>query len=196
MLADYFIVSKELDFIGKTVTLWGSIGAAFAMGIAVITLTLIHLRYISARDSDRLPFSAVLIVSMYATIIMGLIGRVGTSSQFYWILNSIKIPMDTTTYALTGFFLFSAMYRAFRLRSFEVTILLLSAFITMLGNTSIAVSIWPTLLPIQEWFMTVAGVGGNRAFLIGSALGSVVLGIRMIMGIEKAYLRGGEEEPT
>ena len=58
-------------------------------------------------------------------------------SLFYWIFDYIYTPLSATMFALLAFFVASASYRAFRIRNFEATLLLISGIILMLGRVPI-----------------------------------------------------------
>ena len=91
-------------------------------------------------------------------------------SLFYWIFDYIYTPLSATMFALLAFFVASASYRAFRIRNFEATLLLISGIILMLGRVPIG-----ALIP--AWMIgciAVFGLGAliapmikNRQFLFG-----------------------------
>ena len=98
----------------------------------------------------------------------------------------------------------SAAFRAFRAKNFEAILLLATAFIILLGRT--AAGVWLTgFIPedsaisglrsenLSGFLMTVINTAGNRAIMIGIALGIVSTSLKLILGIERTHL-GGEEE--
>jgi len=117
-----------------------------------------------------------------------------TFQQFY---NYIFNPLQATMYALLAFFVASASYRAFRAKTPEATILLATAFIILLGRTpagtyatgwlpkSLSFLHVPTL---ANWVMAVPNLAGQRAILIGIALGVIAMALRVIVGVERTYL--------
>jgi hypothetical protein len=99
-------------------------------------------------------------------------------------------------FALLAFFVASASYRAFRARNVEATLLLLAAFFVMLGRVPVGdlLTIWMPegfqMSAWANWIMNVLNAAGQRAIMIGIALGLVSTSLRIILGLERAYLGG------
>jgi hypothetical protein len=96
----------------------------------------------------------------------------------------------------------SASYRAFRAKNKEATILLIAAFIILLGRTPLGVyaTSWVpesfSLLQIPNmaiWIMASPNMAGQRAIMIGIALGVISMSLRLILGIERTHLGGDNE---
>jgi len=122
-------------------------------------------------------------------------------SLFEWIYDYIYSPTDATFFALLAFFAASAAFRAFRMHNRQATIMLLTAFVNPLGQTFVGALVtewlpekWQFLeiSNLVQWLMAVPLTAGNRAIIIGVALGVVVTCLKIILGIERPYVDGGQ----
>lgn len=147
------------------------------------------------------PYRLVLVVSLVATVAIGAAeGRDFLTEHKIskWIYDQIYSPMSATMFALLAFYIASAAFRAFRIRTLEAGLLAVAALIVMLGRVPIGLVAtgWlphPVQLPtLQEWIMEVPQNAAKRAILIGAALGVMATGLRVILGIERSYLSGEE----
>ena len=97
-------------------------------------------------------------------------------SLFYWIFDYIYTPLSATMFALLAFFVASASYRAFRIRNFEATLLLISGIILMLGRVPIG-----ALIP--AWIIGCIVVFGLSAFLAPFFKSKQALFVFIIFGL-------------
>lgn len=166
---------------------WYNIALAFAVLLGVINLTLLHLRSIGQRKAGW-GFSMLLMVCMYATAIIGIVQS--ESGDFFStiIFNGMLLPLQGTMFSFLVFYITSAAYRAFRARSFEATVLLLTGVIVMLGRAPIGNVISPLLPTVSTWLLNIPTTAGQRGIIIGAALGAVATALRVMLGIERSYL--------
>ena len=113
-----------------------------------------------------------------------------------WLYDRVYMPMSATMFALLAFFIASAAFRAFRIRTLEAGLLAAAALIVMIGRVPLTNALmqwapeWMRLQNVQEWVMDVPQNASKRAILIGAALGVMATGLRVILGIERSYLSG------
>jgi hypothetical protein len=120
---------------------------------------------------------------------------------FRFVFNAVLSPLEATMFALLAFYVASASFRAFRAKTPEATILLVSGFIILLGRTFLGGTLtsWlpdsPSFLSIPnltDWIMSWPNTAGQRAIVIGIALGVIATSLRIILGIERGYLGSDE----
>ena len=93
-----------------------------------------------------------------------------------------------TVFSTLTFWIGSAAYRAFRAKNTEAAILLVSASLVMIGKVTLGEFISPVLPQIAEWVMNVPNTAGMRAVEMGSAIGGIVLALRILLGLERNFL--------
>ncbi len=195
-----------VETLGEDFSLSFDIIAVFAFFLGGGNLIRIHLKKLARRETDWM-FSIVTLGGFILMLTAGLLkignpGDIATSVNtegmlFESIYRSVFVPLGATMYALLAFFVASASYRAFRAKNREATILLVAAFIILMGSTplgAMATSWMPESLSIFEipnlavWIMSYANLAGQRAIIIGIGLGVVSMSLRLILGVERSYL--------
>ena len=179
---------------------WNLIISPFALILAVATLIQTHLTRIQRRV-EHWQYSLFVFVGLLTMVVIGV--PFGPQNPvFEWLYNNVQVPMDATMFSVLAFFIASAAYRAFRARAFEATLLLISAIIVMVGNVPIGDYIWNTVLSwvplengaskIRQWILDVPNLAARRGIILGVSLGVISQSIRIILGIERSYLGGGD----
>lgn len=176
--------------------------AGFALILALGSLLRVHVDKIR-RKRTNWQYSWALLASFLISSIIGLFGGVAGTGPLPTVIGSfhfdiqtlyenIIIPLASSMFALLAFYMASASYRAFRARSMEATLLLTAAFIVMLGVLPFGYTISPHLPGFAQWVLNVPNVAGQRGIIFGIALGAVATSLKIILGIERAWLGGGE----
>ncbi len=172
---------------------WMAIIASFALAIGIASLTRHHMSKIRRKQKDVF-YSYVTFVAMFFMMIIGLVGYFRPESVFQQLFenmyNYVRVPLDATMFSLLAFYITSAAYRAFRARTWLATILLVSGVVVMIGR----VAFGPLLFfdDLTAWLMNVPTTAAMRGVLIGVGLGIVATSIKIVLGIERSYLGGGE----
>jgi cation transport ATPase len=149
----------------------------------------VHFRLIQKRAPGRWLYSAWLIGFFAILLILGL-GNLATGTQnpFYkWVFDSVYVSLGQTLYAITGFYIFSAAYRAFRARTLDAAILLIAGCFVILTNAPIGEVIWSGIPVIGRWMLDYGQVPAMRTFLITAAFGLLAFGFRALLGKERGF---------
>ena len=195
---------------------WMIIVAGFALTLGVVNVLIVHGKRI-ARQEKGWAYSVTLLAGLFVMSAAGVLGLFqdggigkrpdGSSTPFDWMFNNMFFPLQSTMFAMLAFFMASAAYRAFRIRSFQATLLLVAAVIVMLGRVPFGEMIsphvpeWITgtpggayLLPwLTNWIMDKPNSAAQTGILIGAALGAAALSLRVILGLETSHLGQGKE---
>ncbi len=189
MIIQYFVPHRPFSDIQQTFNTWFLIITVFAMILGIGNLMKLHIIRVQ-RQKSGWWYSVVLIVIFVIMLAAGLFGGIERGTFFYYLYWNMHIPLSSTMFGLLAFFVASASYRAFRARTPEATLLLVSAILVMLGRVPLAHYIWDRLPLISDWIMSYPNMAGQRAIMIGIALGVVSTSLRIILGIERTYLAG------
>jgi len=190
MIFEYFFAVKETAAVSSTIQKWAIIISTFALGLGIITAFRVHLSHVKKRTKGQWFFSAWL---MGFFVLLTVIGLWNTKFVVYdWTFKNVYVALSTTLYAITGFYIFSAAYRAFRVRNIEAAILIVSGALILLRNAPIGEAIWKGFPILGEWVLMKGQVGGMRTLTFVAAVGLVAFGIRTLLGMERGYYGGGE----
>ncbi|HEY3243404.1 MAG TPA: hypothetical protein VGM03_08635 [Phycisphaerae bacterium] len=198
---------------GEDATMWFDILAAIAFVLGGGNLLRMHLRKVLQQQAGW-GFSAITVISFVVTLGVGLL-KVGVppaenfpnhawsgvynaeESAFGFAYEYVFKPLTATIFSLLAFYVASAAFRAFRAKNIEALLLLGTAFLILLGRT-FAGALLTAWLPerfseftIPELTVTIMNVfvaAGNRAIMIGIALGIASISLRVILGIDRSYL--------
>ena len=127
-----------------------------------------------------------------------------TGSAFWYSYQYGFQPLTSTIFALLAFYIASAAFRAFRAKNLEASLLLATAFIVLLGRTFAGVALTDWIDPanwegfqyftglrlenLTVYIMAVFNTAGNRAIMIGIALGIVATSLKILIGVDRSYL--------
>ena len=194
----YFIPHFPFNRMSNWFSDWFAIVLACAIVLGALNLMKISFQKVIKKKPDW-GYAVVIIVSFLLITVIGLSEGQGfrePSTKFDWLYNYVYAPCSSTMFAILAFFVASASYRAFRARNFEATLLLLAAFFVMIGRVPVG-DIISGFMPegvrlsnLASWIMNFPQTAGQRAIMIGIALGIVSTSLRVILGIERAHLAG------
>jgi len=209
MLVSFFF-RAEGSFFGEAsqqLLIWSSIIGGFSFLLGAISIVRVNWRSVRLRKSgwiyNLLTVLAVFMMMVPALIkkswlpesLASLAGR-DAGSIYDWIFVYIATPMSQTMFAVLAFYIASAAYRAFRARSAEAALLLVTASLVMLWRVPMGEALLDSIHPdLPQWINTYVMSGINmsvqRGILLGAALGAASFSLRILLGIERTYMGRG-----
>lgn len=215
-----FFIPATLSW-GEDVSIWFDILASMAFILGGGNLLKVHLKKCSDK-SKGWGYSIITLAAFLIMLFIGLT-KLGVNpnpqfpadghwaghyrelgSPFHWMFEYVFKPLQATIFAMLAFYVASAAFRAFRAKNFEAILLLGTAFIILLGRTAAGVFL-TDFIPEDSMFsglrlenltgfiMDVFNTAGNRAIMIGIALGTASVSLKILLGVDRSYLGSGEE---
>jgi hypothetical protein len=191
-----FTNEPNFVFWGQTFQSWSSLIFTFATFLGAIVFLTYHVPKILKKSEQPIKhqwiysISAVSIMLIYT--ITGIV-YTSTSSQYQWLYNTWYGPVSGLLNAVTAFFALSAIYRSFRVRTWESLFLVGPALIILLYDAPIGVTLFPPIGPISEYIFAYIGPSAFRGFIVAASFGTLIFCIRTALGWEKGYLASEEE---
>ena len=198
----------------QTMAEWFRIIGGFALFIGGYSLFHLHVTRIRRRQPGW-AYSAFVFIGAVTMLVLGLwndgygplrSAPPGTETWYDWAFNYVQVPCQATIFSMLAFFMASAAFRTFRARNLNAALLLIAAVVVMFGR----VPIWQTVagwFDVQPGFtkavdgslsaatdaiMEFPNLAATRAILFGISLGAISQSLRILFGIERSYLGGGE----
>jgi CHASE1-domain containing sensor protein len=101
----------------------------------------------------------------------------------------VNAPLASTVMALLGFYITYAAYRAFRLRSLEATVMMLSAAVVILGSDPVGGALSRGILPTWADFDNrIIAAGMQRGLRLGIAVATIAASLRILLGLERGIV--------
>jgi hypothetical protein len=172
----------------------------FAIGLGVINLLRLHTVKITRLRPGWFN-SLMLILAMVAMATFEL-WRFYSDREWVdrfrdFLFFNVMVPLESTTFALLAFYVASAAYRAFRIKSAEAAVMMGAALVVMLGQIPVGTWLtegWSELPPygeafqvqaLRDWIMNIWNGAAQRGLIFGSMVGAIALTLRIWLGLEK-----------
>jgi len=192
-LLGYFIQAPDLLTLRTILINWAVILGGLAVLVGLLNLIIVHFRRIQARARGSI-YSLLTVVASVATFLVGAGEslRIGTPAMYtqgtltHLLFSDVVVASQAALASLVMFFLVAAAIQMMRSRPNRWSVLFLAAaLITLVGW--LPLSFLAPLNSAREWLLNVAVSAGARGILIGVALGTLMVGIRVLVGIERPY---------
>lgn len=193
MAVQYFIPHHGVQYFYERLLLWLQTLLAFAFLLGTVSLVRMHYHKIRNRASDR-GYSWVTLIGLGVMIGLGFAhpAHHAPGSPFNQMFQNVQVPIEATMFSLLAFYIASAAFRAFRARTLEATLLLVAACIVMLGRVPIGDLISGAIPEATRWILEVPNLAAKRGIMIGVGLGMMATALKIMLGIERAWMGGGD----
>jgi len=196
MFLEYFFFPESQAW-AEMIRTWSVIIYNISLGLGAVRLIMAHSMNVQ-RKRENWAFSGVLLAGLAVMLLTGLAGYFMTGQQtnnaiYNWMFNWVYTPLGATLYPITGFYIFSAAYRAFRARNIDAALMLIAGCFVILSNAPVGEAIWVGFATVGEWFRFTGQVPGMRTFALVGTLGMIAYGFRALLGKERGFYAGGEE---
>ena len=154
--------------------------AGMALLLGFFRLLSFHLRRVQQRKSGYSLVALIAAIVVFAVLVVDRFLSFGAAA---FVFNAVIAPIQSSLGALLAIFLGVAAVRmAQRRRTWGTVWFLLSAIVVLL--TQIPVSSDSLLLPVRQFFDALA-MGGLRGLLLGVALGTLAVALRVLLAIDR-----------
>jgi hypothetical protein len=191
LMVQFFIPHQASQVFYRKMLDWLILIAIFMFFFALRSLVIFHMNRIK-RKTKHWHYSYVTFAGLVGMAAIGVFGGIGQESIFHTLFSYLYVPMESTMFALLAFFIASAAFRAFRARTLEATLLLVTATIVMIGRVPIGgEAVHTEISNWVEWIMMYPNMAAQRGILIGVGFGMISTALKIVLGIERSYLGGG-----
>ncbi|MCX6345455.1 MAG: hypothetical protein NT018_10360 [Armatimonadetes bacterium] len=199
VLALEFLIPKDnlLTDIMPSYANVGMVIGSFALLLGILNLFRIHGEAISGQKQGW-GNSLAFFVAFFAIMIAGFLKDSSPTADnvFGMLFGGFLKPLQSTMFSLIAFYIASAAYRAFKIRSAESAFMMIAAAIIMLALLPIGVMItdWIpensffSIFRIEKlgyWILVSPNMAVQRAIAFGLAVGGLATGLRIWLSLEK-----------
>ena len=178
---------------------WVNVVFGFTLGLGIYNLLQIHGRNIVKLRRgwyNSAGFYIALIVMTIFAMSQKYGGGSFNKSVYEVLFSGALLSLNATMFSLVAFYIVSAAYRAFRVRSGEAVLMMIAAFIVMLAQVPIGVFIthniptvgWASSLRIENlgyWILTEPNMAAQRGIAFGIAVGALAMALRIWLSLER-----------
>ncbi len=198
VLLDFGASIPVIDSATQLIISWAALLTAIALVIGIGTVAVNHARRVQHRDGDW-QYSIVLLITMLLVIISGtLIGFVPGGYVLFPaslaeqpvrdLFRAVYQPLASSFLALLTFFSLNAARRALQRKRADALVILLVTICVLVVVALPAFASASGLAGVVGWVESFVALAGVRGILIGAAIGTVIAGVRLLLGFDQPFL--------
>jgi hypothetical protein len=187
-------IAESGQIIVQLVTVVGAI----ALIIGVLNLLGVHLRKLSGGTASAV-YSVITIVTLLALLALYVLERLGVLKLraaagasppdspliSLTLMDAVQVVVESALAGLLFFFLIFAAYRLMRRRVTAWGVLFVGTLVIVLMGYTAQTDTF--LSRLRDWLLHVPVGAGIRGLLIGVAIGTVVVGARVLIGQDRTF---------
>ena len=186
LIIQYFIPHDYSEFLYEYSLDWVIVIGIFATALGIWSLVRVTTAKVRRRQ-EGWGYSVITLVGLVVMLIAGPIWGIEEGTVFMNFFWYIYTPIQATMFSLLAFFIASAAYRAFRVRSLVATVLLVAALVIMLRLIPLG-PISNLNQTFASWVLAVPNMAAKRAIAMGVGLGAIATALKVVTGIERSYM--------
>jgi len=182
------VLTQYKNFMATFTTIMGN--AAFGIG----TFYGVTAEYNMLKRNRTLPqfivsgsFFAMLIMVVGVSFIYGFPNAV-LGNEYKWFTYNFYTWQAQAQYGVMFLYQCGAVYRVLRLRSMETIVISFCGLAFILRSIPLFVSFIPGVMELGDWVVGAPSLGGTRAATLTTSIGSLVVGLRALIGKEQTTL--------
>jgi hypothetical protein len=194
---------------------FSNILTGFLLGLGIYSIISVHGKKILKQQKDW-QFSAILFLSIIVMAVFGYGSWIDETARTsavtdlhpsFWnqgkdlFFDGMLQNMDAAMFSMIAFYILSAAYRAFRVRSVESTIMLSTALIVMLSIMGVVVRVWDNvaggflggnlrLTEIGKFITSNLQVPGIQGVAFGVGIATVAMAMRIWLSLDRGGVSG------
>lgn len=192
-LLGYFLTTPMLVGIRVTLVDWAVVLGGLAVLVGVLNLLLVNARRIQAGEQGW-PYNLVTMLAVVLTLAIAMLEGFGKevtplsdpASTTNALFRGVVAAGQATLASLAMIFLVVAAVRLLRTRPSGWSVVFLVALLIVLIGW-LPLTSMGALNRLREWLLGVPAAAGARGILLGVALGTLVIGLRVLIGVERPY---------
>jgi len=168
---------------------WAAVVAAFAFILGFFNVLRVHL----ARVVEGRPgwgYSLSLLFGLLLSLVITVAGLTAEPARVLgdWWFQYVLFPLQATAAGLVAFALAMGAFRLVRHRRRGETLLfLVTVLVVLIGTVALPGPVGAVLGGLRRWWLGVPAMAGMRGVLIGVGLGTLVVGLRVLVGMDRPH---------
>jgi hypothetical protein len=185
MVLNFFTPIESVKNLAGTLQSWGVLLTSFAILVSVTNFLRQQVIRVSSQV-QRWPFFIWTVVVFLIYVVVGI--TYGQASAMYMNLFNLMALIGSVGTTSMVAHMWAGVYRTVRVTNLRSFIVLFFMIVIMLRQAPITAAAFPAVKNFGDWVYEIPTSAGLRAVIITIGLGMCILGIRVLLGYERAYL--------